>query len=53
VSGCALALGLYLMADQIAAIVPAAEAPLDRYVRAVDTGRTVLADTVERLLAQI
>ena len=53
VSGCALALGTYLMADEIAEIVPAAEAPLDRYVRAVDTGRTVLADTVERLLAQL
>ena len=52
VSGCGLALGAYLMAPEIADIVPAAEAPMDRYVRAVDAGRSVLADTAERLLAQ-
>jgi predicted Zn finger-like uncharacterized protein len=47
------ALAAYIFEAEIARLVPAAEQGLARYVETLDTARTLLADTVEDLLARL
>ncbi|MFB9148868.1 zinc-ribbon domain-containing protein [Roseovarius ramblicola] len=53
VVSCVAALVVYLMAPRIAAIWPAAEAPLAQYVQVVDNMRAMLSATVKDLITRI
>lgn len=50
---CGLAVGVYLGAPQLVDQVPGAEAPIERYVAAVDAARLRLDALVDRMMAQI
>jgi len=50
---CALAAGVYLAAPDLVALVPEAEAPIERYVTAIDDARLRLDALVDRAIAQI
>ena len=50
---CALAVGAYLGAEDLVALVPEAEAPIERYVAAINDARLRLDVLVDRAIAQI
>ncbi len=50
---CLIALAVYLMAPRIAALWPAAQAPLAHYVQTVDEGRARLSAAVAGLLGRL
>ncbi|MDZ7709482.1 MAG: hypothetical protein U5K36_04880 [Roseovarius sp.] len=50
---CALAVGVYLTAPDLVALVPEAEAPIERYVAAINDARLRLDGLVDRAIAQI